>query len=120
MKKILSILLAAMVLIGLAGCGSEESPFVGTWRGVSLEIIVDGEATYADAPETVQFFADGTGFDSTEGIGDFTWVTRDGVVNITYGNSTDFAYYEISGSILTMTFVINESVTIVEILERVD
>lgn len=87
MKKkivVLTLAMAAMLCLLLAGCGSSggdggdysDSPYIGTWKAVSVSI-GDTEEPFTDKCDLI-VNSDGTGsMTDAENVSEFTWAPTD-------------------------------------------
>ncbi|MBQ9827494.1 MAG: hypothetical protein IJM62_02305 [Lachnospiraceae bacterium] len=103
MKKLLSVLLAALMILSLAACGksgggADKDPVIGTWKAVSAEY----GGTTMDVPEiTNEVKEDGTFIYSAQGTTyEGTWKNDNGTYTFEVGG--DPVNGSISGSQLTM------------------
>ncbi len=98
MKRLIAVIVIAMMVMSLAGCGSKQDPLVGKW-------IEDVEPA-----GTLELFSDGTGILTTSAGNAYTitsWLAENGRLKLTtqmpfIGESTFVFDYEISGKVLTV------------------
>lgn len=94
MKRIVAFSLALLIVLSLAGCGSDENRIVGKW--------------YVEGADFEFYFAkDGTGSVFSEGMDhDITWSVSDGTLKVTqaYPYNVLRFQYEFSGSMLVLSY----------------
>ncbi|MBQ9827495.1 MAG: hypothetical protein IJM62_02315 [Lachnospiraceae bacterium] len=101
MKKLLAVLLAAIMLLGLTACSSgEKDEVVGTWKAVSASSNGAQMNTVPDITNEVR--ADGTfTYTFVGSASEGTWTNDNGTYTFTVGNQPVNGY--ISGGQLTMS-----------------
>ncbi|MCL2416059.1 MAG: hypothetical protein FWD01_04510 [Defluviitaleaceae bacterium] len=96
-----------MVLMLASACGG-GSPLVGRWEAVSVEWANYSESHIEHIEEgefIFDFFSDGNGaITDREWTDDFTWSAEGGRIMITLYDEIMVGDYDISRSVLTMTF----------------
>lgn len=99
MKRFIKVLIMAMLVCMLTGCGNKQDPLVGKW-------VEDAEPA-----EVLELFSDGTGILTTSDGTDYSitsWIAENDRLKLTIvmpilGESTMAFDYELKGKVLTVT-----------------